>query len=187
MATPRKQTETVTAPTSLPRRTHGGNPRILLLLGMVILSFWALVTTLQTQTNEAFINGTQNVNNILQPQWDIWFQLPKLMLGSTIPGPTIATTDVPGVIVGQGVEIFFLALIAGFEVTMHSSNRLGHFLGAVVRVLSFVICIFDFYSDATYGNVSPTAHACFAVFCSLVVGFGLTWGLALLETGWKRL
>jgi hypothetical protein len=178
---------TAEVPTSLPRRAHRGSPETLIILGVLILGFWVLVTTLQTQTNEAFINGTQQVDNILQPQWSIWLQLPKLFLGDIVPGPAIKASETPGVIVGWGVEIFFLALIAGFEIAMHSSSKLGHFLGAVVRILSFVICIFDFYSDATYGNVSPTAHACFAIFCSLVVGFGLTWGLALVEHGWKRL
>ena len=183
MGATRQTTEVV--PRSIPRR--GSNPGTLIILGVIILAFWGFVMTMQIQTNEAFINGTQNVNAILQPQWSIWLQFPKLLFGDAVPGPALKDSDLIGIIVGWGVEIFFLALLAAFEVAIHTSQKFGQFLGAVFRVFTFVICIFDFYSDASYGNVSPTAHAAFAIFCSVVVAFGLTWGLSLVEHGWKKL
>ena len=160
---------------------------MLMLLGVLILVFALLVITLQTQTNEAYINGTAHRGNILQAQWSIWLQIPKLMFGSNVPGPDVSPDDLPGIIIGQGVELVYVALIAGLEIAMHSSKKLGRLLGAIVIILLLLISIFDFSTDLIYGNVSPTAHLVFAIFCTLVIGFFPTWGFSLIEHGWKRL
>jgi hypothetical protein len=187
MAAPRQSAPTEeTASTRAPlRRRSRGNALTVIIIGSFMLTFWALVTTLQIQTTEGYINGTQT-DNILQPQWSVWLQLPKLVFGDGIPGPAIPSEHAVGVIIGQGMEIFFLALIAGYEIAIHSSQKFGQILGGFMRIASFLIVFFDFFSDANYGNVSPFAHFAFAAFCAFTVGFGLTWGLALIEYGWKR-
>jgi hypothetical protein len=175
-----------TAQTRAPARRGQGNPGALLLLGLLILGFAGLVITLQTQTNEAYINGTQHVDNIIQAQWTIWLQIPKLMFGSAVPGPDVKPDDLVGIVLGQGIELVYLALIAGLQITMRTSNKLGKLFGTIVTILLFIIAVFDFYADLVYGNVSPAAHIAFAVFCTLVTGFFPTWGLTLIGHGWKR-
>lgn len=184
---PARRTTAETAPTRAPARRGHGNPGALILLGLGLVGFAILVITLQTQTNEAYINGTEHVDNIMQAQWSIWLQLPKLMFGSAVPGPDVSPNELPGIIIGQGIELAYLALIGGLEIALLTSQKLGRLLGAIVIILLFLIAIFDFYTDLAYGNVSPQAHVIFAVFCTLVVGFFPTWGLTLIEHGWKRL
>jgi hypothetical protein len=184
MATRSTSSETLTR---APARRGHGSPITLILFGLLLLGFAGLVITLQTQTNEAFVNGTQHTGNIIQAQWTIWLQIPKLMFGSNVPGPEVSSDDLVGIILGQGVELVYLALIGGLEIAIHTSNKLGRLLGAVVIIFMILICIFDFYTDLVYGNVSPAAHFIFAVFCTLVAGFFPTWGLTLIEHGWKRL
>ncbi len=178
---------TATVSTAAPARRGHGSPGMLILMGVLLLGFALLVITLQTQTNEAYINGTQHVDNVLSAQWSIWLQLPKLMFGDNVPGPDVKPNDLPGIIIGQGVEIVYLALIGGLEIAIHTSNKLGRLLGAVVVILLLLIAIFDFYTDLAYGNVSPQVHVIFAIFCTLVVGFFPTWGITLIEHGWKRI
>jgi hypothetical protein len=172
--------------TRAPARRGHGSPGALILLGLILLGFAGLVITLQTQTNEAYINGTQHTGNIIQAQWTIWLQIPKLMFGSNVPGPEVSPDDLVGIILGQGIELVYLALIAALQLTMHTSSRLGRLIGTVVLIFLFVIAVFNFYTDLVYGNVSPVAHAAFALFCTLVAGFFPTWGLALIQHGWKR-
>ena len=172
--------------TRAPARRGQGNPWMLILLGVLLLGFALLVITLQTQTNEAYINGTQLSGNVLAAQWSIWLQLPKLMFGSSVPGPDVRPNDLPGIIIGQGIELTYLALIGGLETAMHTSKRLGRLIGTMIIILLLLVAIFDFYTDLAYGNVSPQAHVIFAVFCTLVVGFFPTWGLTLIEHGWRR-
>jgi hypothetical protein len=169
-----------------PRRGGHGSPGMLLLLGLLLLGFAVLVITLQTQTNEAYISGTQHVENILQAEWSIWLQIPKLMFGKAIPGPDVSPNDLPGIIIGQGIELAYIALIGGLEIAMHTSQKMGRFVGAIAIILLILISIFDFSTDLIYGNVSPQAHIVFAIFCTFVVGFFPTWGITLIEHGWKR-
>lgn len=189
MTTTRRRASSTDVLTRAPaRRGHGGNPGLLIALGLLLEFFALLVITLQTQTNEAFINGTQYADgNILQAQWSIWTQLPKLVFGDAIWGPDVHPDDLPGIVIGQGVELVYLALVAGLEIALHTSNKLGRLLGAIVVIFLALITIFNFYTDLVYGNVSPTAHVMFALFCTLVAGFFPSWGIALIEHGWKRL
>lgn len=174
-------------PRRRPANSNRSEALLLLTLGVILIGFWLLVVTLQIQTTEAYLNGNEGTTNVMQAQWTVWLQIPKMMFGSTIPGPDISTDEAQGDMVAAGIEIFFIGLIVGYEIAMHSSSKLGRLIGGIIRVLSFLICAFDFYSDANYGNVSSTTHAIFAVFCSLVVAFALTWGLAMLEAGYRRL
>jgi hypothetical protein len=159
---------------------------MLVLTGLLLLGFALLVITLQTQTNEAYINGTERTGSILQAQWSIWLQIPKLMFGSVVPGPDVTPDDLPGIIMGQGVELTYIALISGLEIALHTSKRMGRFVGAIAIILLVLISIFDFYTDLVYGNVSQEAHIAFAVFCTFVIGFFPIWGITLIEHGWKR-
>ncbi len=146
MAARRITSTETTAPTSLPRRGQG-RPGMLIILGLLILGFAGLVITLQTQTNEAYINGTQHVDNVIQAQWTIWLQIPKLMFGSNVPGPDVTSSELSGVLLGQGIEIVYLALIAGLQITLHTSSKLGKLFGTLVTILLFVIAVFNFYTD----------------------------------------
>jgi hypothetical protein len=179
-------TET-TASTRAPARRGQGNPGMLIIIGVLLLGFALLVITLQTQTNEAYINGTQHTEATIQAQWTIWLQIPKLIFGSAVPGPDVRPDELIGVIVGQGVELAYLGLVAGLEITMHTSQKMGRIAGIIITILLIIISIFDFYTDLVYGNVSPVVHVIFAVFCTFVIGFFPTWGLSLVEHGWKRL
>src|SRR5215813_3553579 len=131
------------APPRAPSGGHG-NPGMLMLLGTLLLGFSILVITLQTQTNEAYINHTQQKDEVIQAQWGIWLQLPKLMFGKGIPGDDITSDTLQGVIIGQGIEITYLSLIAARTITMHTSRRQGRVTGAVIIILLFLIAIFDF-------------------------------------------
>lgn len=183
-----RQNEGTPASTRAPaRRGQGGNPGMLILLGVLLLGFALLIITLQTQTNEAYINGTQHTDSTIQAQWSIWLQIPKLVFGASVPGPNVSPDELIGVIIGQGIELVYLALIGGLEITMHTSKKLGRLIGAIIIILLFLIAIFNFYTDLVYGNVSPQAHIIFAIFCTLVVGFFPTWGIALIEHGYRRL
>ena len=189
-ASTRTQTpEDVTGPTSLPRNTRRGRsePGALIVIGFMILALWFFMTTLQIQTTEAKINNTQSVNDILNPQWSVWLQLPKLFFGSHIPGPALDANAAISIVMAWIIEIVFLALVAAFEVAIIMSRRLGRFLGFIFRVVMWIIIVFNGLADASYGNVSIEVHIGFAVLAAAVVGFGLHWGLALIETGWKKL
>jgi hypothetical protein len=184
MSTPRRTTASTDAP---PRRRSGSSPGTLIIIGCFILLFWVFITTIQIQSSEAFLNSTQQSGkNIFQPQWSIWLQIPKLLLGDKISGPEINQDEAVGIIVAWIIELFFVALIGAYEVTINASQKHGHFLSIVFRIISFAICIFDFWSDANYGNVSEGTHLAFAICCSAVVGFGLTWGIALIQAGSKH-
>lgn len=177
---------TAVAETSLPRRGHG-SPIILIALGVLLLVSALLVITLQVQTNQAYLNNTQKVENIVQAQWSIWLQIPKLMFGDVVPGPPLKSSEIPGIIVGQMVELVYLALISSVEIAKYSSQKLGRLAGAIAFILSVIICVFNFLADLGYGDVSPQAHVAFAVFCTLIVGFFPTWGFTLIKHGWSRL
>ena len=182
-----RSTSSETSYTRAPARRGHGNPGALIGLGLLMLGFALLVLTLQTQTNEAYINHAAVSQKVLQAQWSIWLQIPKLVFGSGIPGPDIGPDDLPGIVIGQGVELVYLSLIAGFQIATHSSQKFGKVLGVIIVVFLLAIAIFDFWTDLAYGNISSEAHFIFAVFCTFVIGFFPTWGLALIEHGWKRL
>jgi hypothetical protein len=172
-----------------PRRRTSNRSEacVLMALGLILIGFWCLVVTLQVQTTEAYLNGDEQTTNVMQAQWMVWLQIPKMMFGANVPGPDISSNDAQGDIVASGIEIFFIGLIIGYEIAMHTSTKFGKLIGGVIRFISFLVCIFDFYSDVTYGSVSMMTHTIFAIFCSLTVAFALTWGLAMLEAGYKRL
>ena len=184
---PARRTASTEAPPRAPAQRGHGSPGMLILLGLFLLLFAGLVITLQTQTNEAFIGGTQRKEEVFQAQWSIWLQIPKLTFGSSVPGPDVSPDDVPSIIMSQGVELVYLALIAGFAIAVHTSNKLGRLLGAVVFIILVCISVFNFYADLIYGNVSPGVHAAFAIFCTFAAGFFPTWGTTLIIHGWKRL
>ncbi len=169
------------------RRGQGGNPGMFILLGALMLGFAFLIVTLQTQTNEAYVNGNTQSSEKMQAQWSIWLQIPKLMFGDNVPGPDVTSDDLLGVILGQGIELSYITTITGREIAMHTSQKVGRLVGAISIILLILMSIFDFYTDLIYGNASPQAHFMFAVFCTFVIGFFPTWGLTLIEHGIKRL
>lgn len=181
----------VPANTQAPSRRgqhHTGEGVTWIILGFALCMLWALIITLQVQTSEAALNGTnQATSDVMQAQWTIWFQIPKLIFGDVIPGDKITNNNGVGVLLGQGIEIVFIGLLVGYEVAQHTQSQKGKILGSFARVCSFLICIFDFYSDSVYGNVAPGVHVMFAIFCSFVVAFALTWGIAMIESGYRRL
>lgn len=177
----------VTGSTRAPARrgTHS-NPWMLIILAFIMWGFWALIATLQIQTSEARVNGQQQNSGSITAEWDIWLQVPRLMFGSAIPSRDIGPDDLDGVIIGQVVELSYVALTAGLEIALHTTQKWGR-IGRVVMIIGLAcIAIFDFCSDLSYGNVSLQTHVAFAALCTLVIGFFPTWATALMEHGWKR-
>ena len=186
MGQTRSSSSSGTASTRAPAR-GGGNPGALIILGVLLLGFALLIVTLQTQTNEAYINGTQQTDEVMQAQWTIWLQIPKLAFGDAVPGPAITTENINGIIVGQGIELVYVSIVSGIGIAMATTRKMGRVVGAIALVGLILISIFDFYTDLVYGNVSPFAHFIFAVFCTFVIGFFPPWGLSLIEHGFKRI
>ena len=182
----RSSSSSGTASTRAPAR-GGGNPGALIILGVLLLGFALLIVTLQTQTNEAYINGTQQTDEVMQAQWTIWLQIPKLAFGDAVPGPAITTENINGIIVGQGIELVYISIVTSMGIAMATTRKLGRIMGAIAIVGLIAISLFDFYTDLVYGNVSPMAHFIFAVFCTFVIGFFPAWGLSLIEHGFKRI
>lgn len=172
--------------TRAPARGNG-NPGMLIILGLLMLGFSILIVTLQTQTNEAYINHEQQKSEQIQAQWNIWLQIPKLMFGDKVSGPAVTSDDLSGIIVGQGTELVYLATIIGRRTTAHASRKAGRVLGIIAIIFLIGLCIFDFYTDAIYGVASPDAHLIYAIFCTFVIGFFPTWGLTMIEHGVKQL
>lgn len=150
-----------------------------------MLCFALLVTTLQTQTSEAYLAGTQQKDEVLQAQWGIWLQLPEVAFGSIIPIPPIKSSELPSIIIGQGIELTYIALLTGLRIATHTTKKWGRVVAAIIILFMGAIAIFNFNADLVYGNVSAETHVIFALFCTFVVGFFPTWGLTLIEHGWK--
>jgi len=172
-----------------PRRTAQphGNPILFGLLGVVLLGFSLLIITLQTQTNESFINGEPAEKETISAQWSIWFQIPKLMFGDSMPGDAITSNNIAGIIVGQTIELLYIITVTARKTVVRASQKVGKLLGIATLLLIILNCIFDFYTDAVYGIASTEAHLAFAVLCTLVVGFGPTLSLTLIEDALRKL
>ena len=156
-------------------------------LGLLLLMFALLIITLQTQTNEAYVNGTSQKEEKLEAQWSIWLQIPRLMFGNNVSASDISMDALPGIIIGQGVELVYIAIVSGIGIAKHASQKTGRILGIAIIIGLIAISIFDFYTDLVYGNVSPTTHFIFAIFCTFVIGFFPTWAISLIESGWKQI
>lgn len=184
MTTPRKPPADPDL-TRAPARRGQGDPLEALFFGGLLLLFAVIIITIQTQTNMAYINGASSKDEVIQAQWSIWLQIPKLIFGNVVPGPPVTTKSLPGIVIGQGVELVHLALVKGFDSAVHSTRKLHRLLALVVLVFMVAISIFNFYTDLIYGDMPEEAHWFFALFCTFVVGFFPTWGLTLIRRAWQ--
>lgn len=183
----RRTASAAVAPTSIPRRGQGGNPGCLLLIGVAFLVASVLIMTLQIQTSEAYLQGTQNENKEIVAQWDIWLQIPRLAFGDRIPGPAITSKNLVSIIIAQVVELVHVALIAGATLAFQASKRWGRLFGTLAIVFLLFIAIFNFSADFAYGDVSLGEHIFFACICTFAIGFFPTWGFILIEWAYKQL
>jgi hypothetical protein len=168
------------APTSVGQSGHPAHFIIVVALGFIALFLVALM--MQIQTNEAFITHAGQVN-IYQPDWSILMQIPNLVLGNLKPSEAAAT------IFGYGIELIYLGFIIGYELLHESVERSGQFMAGLFKTLSWVIVLFNGWTDYNYGSLGGGfwGHLGFALVVSFIVGFFGTIGLYLLEVGWKRM
>lgn len=165
---------------------HHGNPILYGVLGVALFAFSLLIVTLQTQTNESYINGEPASKEAISAQWSIWLQIPKLMFGDNVPGDAITSNNIGGVIVGQTIELLYVITVTTRKTVARASQRLGKAIGTGTLVLIILNCVFDFYTDAVYGISSFETHIAFAVICTLIVGFGPTLSITLMEDAYKK-
>lgn len=152
-----------------------------------MLGFMFVIVTLQTQTNEAYINGEPQSKEVIQAQWSIWLQVPKLMFGNNVPGDPVTSNDLLGIVLGQGGELVYLSTVTARKIAGHASRKMDKILSIIAFIFLIAISIFDFYTDAVYGTATPMAHFVYACFCTFVIGFFPTWSLTLIEHGIKQL
>lgn len=187
MSTPRRAPADP-ALTRAPARRGHGHPGCLISVGLAAFLFALLIITLQTQTNEAHFNGTSQSGKIMEAQWGIWLQIPRIAFGDRIPYPPITSDELPGIVLGQGIELTYLMTVTGFGIAVaYASKRWGQFLGLGAIVFLVAVSIFDFYTDYAFGNTTFEIHAAYAILCTVVVGFFPTIGLIFIGYGWRRL
>lgn len=176
----REKAATASTVTATVRRS--GHPALFIIIvgvGFLILFIVALMT--QIQTNEAFITHAGAVN-VYKPDWSILVQVPSLILGNLSPGDAAAT------IFGWGIELIYLGFIIGYEILQDSVQRSGQFMAGLFKTLSWVIVVFNGWTDFNYGSLGGGywGHLGFALVTSFIVGFFGTIGMYLIESGWKR-
>jgi hypothetical protein len=101
---------------AISRRAN--SPLPVLVVGLALLVFWMLASTLQIQTSEAFILRGPAVT--LAPNWGILKQPAELVQGS------LSTDVAKAAMWGWGIELIYLVCIVGYEVAHESvkaSNR----------------------------------------------------------------
>lgn len=160
---------------------------LLLIIGGALLIFFAAeITTLQIQTNEAFLRGEPQTNEAINSDWSVWFQLPKLAWASA-PGPALQSNDVPSVILSQGVELVYIIIVSATGVVASRNKKMAPLFSLLALIGLVIICIFDSYSDYKFGNIPEWEHVAFALFCAFAIGFFPKWGLGLIKEGYKHL
>ena len=114
--------------------------------------------------------------------WSILWQIPNLVVGNDSASEAAAT------IFGWGIELVYLGFIVGYELLHDSVQRSGQFMGGLFRTLSWVIVLFNGWTDYNYGSLGggQWGHLGFAFVTSFIVGFFGTIGMYLLEIGWRR-
>lgn len=170
------------ATTTPSTNTKQGHPAaFIMVVGVAFLALFIVGVMTQIQTNEAFITHAGNVN-VYKPDWSILFQIPSLVMGNLGPDEAAAT------IFGWGIELIYLGFIIGYEMLHNSVQRSGQLMASVFRTLSWVIIVFNGWTDYNYGTLGGGAwgHFGFALVTSFIVGFFGTIGMFLIEQGWKR-
>ena len=177
----REKGGTVASTTPGSPRRSGHHPMFVIAVGVGFMALFIVGLMTQVQTNEAFITHAGDVS-IYKPDWSIIFQVPNLVLGNLASGEAAAT------IFGWGIELIYLGFIVGYEILQDSVQRSGQFMGGLFRTLSWVIVIFNGWTDFQYGSLGGGfwGHFGFAVVTSFIVGFFGTIGMYLIESGWKR-
>lgn len=167
------------AGTTQPR---GGHPAaFFIVVGVLFLALFAVGLMTQIQTNEAFITHVGQVN-VYKPDWSILLQVPNLALGN------LSTEDAAATIFGWGIEAIYLGFIIGVEILHQSVQRSGKTMAGIFKTLSWVIVLFNMWTDYLYGSLGSGfwGHFAFALITSFIVGFFGTVGLFLIEYGWKK-
>lgn len=160
----------------------GHPPIFIIVVGAGFLILFVVALMMQVQTNEAFITNAGNVN-VYKPDWNILLQIPNL-----VEGNLLSASDAVATIFGWGIELIYLGFIIGYEALQDSVKRSGQFMSGLFRTLSWVIVIFNGWTDYMYGSLGGgiAGHLGFALVISFVVGFFGTIGMYLIEHGWKR-
>jgi hypothetical protein len=163
------------------RRTN--SPLPILLVGLALLVFWILASTLQIQTSEAFILKGPAVT--LAPNWGILKQPVELVQG-------YLTTDMAKAAMwGWGIELIYLVCIVGYEVAHESVKASNRHLSSWFRTGVVALIAFDAYTDFQYGQLAsgPWGQLAFALVTAFIVAFFGIVGFRLIEHGlteWSR-
>jgi hypothetical protein len=163
------------------RRTN--SPLPILLVGLALLAFWILASTLQIQTSEAFILKGPAVT--LAPNWGILKQPVELVQGY------LSTDMAKAAMWGWGIELIYLVCIVGYEVAHESVKSSNRHLASWFRTGVVALIAFDAYTDFQYGQLAsgPWGQLAFALVTAFIVAFFGIVGFRLIEHGlteWSR-
>jgi hypothetical protein len=164
--------------------SHRANsPLPMLILGIALIGFWVLASTLQIQTSEAFILNGPAVK--FNPDWAILMQPIDLVQGH------LSQDMAKAVMWGWGIELMFLILIVGYEIAHESVKASSQTLAGWFRTGTIVLVAFDGWTDFQYGQLASGlwGQLAFALVTAFVVMFFGIVGLRLIEAGlteWNR-
>jgi hypothetical protein len=163
------------------RRTN--SPLPILLVGLTLLVFWVLASTLRIQSSEAFILRGPVVT--LAPNWGILRQPLDLLQGH------LTANMAKAVMWGWGTELIYLVCIVGYEVAHESVKASNRHLASWFRTGVIALIAFDAYTDFQYGNLAsgPGGQFAFAAVTAFIVAFFGIVGVRLIEHGltqWSR-
>jgi hypothetical protein len=184
---PRRASTATTSATAAITPTGGvavrsnHHPWFILILGVAFLALWVIGIMTQVQTNEAFITASGQVN-LYKPNWEIFMQIPNLVLGFSSAQEGSAT------LFGWGIELIYLGFVVGAELLHDAAARSGQTMAGIFKSLSYAIVVFNGWTDYNYGSFGSGigGHLLFACIMSFIVGFFGTIGMYLIESAWSR-
>jgi hypothetical protein len=162
---------------------RASSPLPKILVGVLLLAFFVIGSTLHIQTSEAFFLSGPAVG--LSPNWHILMQPWDLVQSNLSPQMAEA------VMWGWGIELVFLICVVGFEVAHDGVAAGSRRMAGLFRTGTIVLILFDGYTDFQYGNVANGfwGQLGFALITAFVVFFFGTIGFRLIEHGiaeWSR-